>query len=148
MSFETSQRTTGSTTQSSSVRKRGGNERRRRLQSDFDLFLPAKNALVFQQYELHDLVLIDHVHGDVARLRLGPQQRGSKHDGHTLGGHAVRFPVFDHPGEDKMWKSPSSTILNSYFIYSFQTWVVTLGIELIWVKIKSLDTVSVAYWRS
>lgn len=67
----------------------------------FFRILPAENALVLQQYELHDLVLIDHVHGDVARLRLGPQQRGSEDDGHALGGHAVGLPVFDHPAGDR-----------------------------------------------
>lgn len=88
-----------------SGKKEGGNERsgRQRLNSIFLFFriLPAENALVLQQYELHNLVLIDHVHGDVARLCLGPQQRGSEDDGHALGGHAVGLPVFDHPAGDR-----------------------------------------------
>lgn len=63
------------------------------------LRLPAENALVLQQNELHDLVLVHHVDRNVARLRLGPQQRGSEDDGHTLGGHPVGLAVFDHTGD-------------------------------------------------
>lgn len=59
--------------------------------------LPAEDALVLVQYELHDLVLVDHVHRHVEGLGFGPQQRGAEHDGHALGGHAVFLPVVDHP---------------------------------------------------
>lgn len=62
------------------------------------LFLPAEDVLVLVQYELHDLVLVDHVDRHVEGLGLGPQQRGAEHDGHALGGHAVLLPVVDHPG--------------------------------------------------
>lgn len=61
------------------------------------LSLPAEDALVLMQYELHDLVLVDHVDRHVEGLGLGPQQRGAEHDGHALGGHAVFLPVVDHP---------------------------------------------------
>lgn len=60
--------------------------------------LPAEDAFVLEQYELHYLVLVDHVDRDVARLGLGPQQRGSEHDGHALGGHTVFLTVVDHSG--------------------------------------------------
>lgn len=60
--------------------------------------LSTKNAFIFKQYQLHDLVLVDHVDRDVARLGLGPQQGWSEHDGHALGGHAVGLSVFNHPG--------------------------------------------------
>lgn len=59
--------------------------------------LPAEDALVLLQNELHDLVLVDHVDGHVEGLGFRPQQRGAKHDGHALGGHAVLLPVVDHP---------------------------------------------------
>lgn len=46
--------------------------------------------------ELHDLVLEDHVHGDVGLL-LWSQQRWTEHDGHTLDRHAVQLTMFNHP---------------------------------------------------
>lgn len=46
--------------------------------------------------QLHDLVLEDHVHGDV-ELFLWSQQRWAKHDGHTLDRHAVLLTMFNHP---------------------------------------------------
>lgn len=49
------------------------------------------------QNELHNLVLVDHVHSHVDSLGFRPQQRGAEHDGHALGGHAVLLPVVDHP---------------------------------------------------
>lgn len=61
--------------------------------------LPAKNALVLKQYELHNLVLVHHVDCDVSCLHLRPQQCGSKYDGHALSGHTICFPMFDHPVE-------------------------------------------------
>lgn len=61
------------------------------------LLLPAEDALVLQQYELHNLVLVHHVDRYVARFRLGPQQGGPEHDGHALGGHAVGLPMVNHP---------------------------------------------------
>lgn len=64
-------------------------------------FLPAENVLVLQQYQLHYLVLVDHVDRHVPHLRLRPQQRGPKHDGHALGVHAVLLAVVDHPGEGR-----------------------------------------------
>lgn len=60
--------------------------------------LPAKDAVVLEQDELHYLVLVDHVDRNVARLRLGPQQRGTEHDGHALGSHAVGLAMVNHPG--------------------------------------------------
>ena len=69
--------------------------------------LPPEDALVLEQDELHDLVLVHHVHRDVARLRLGPQQRGPEHDGHARGGHAVGLAVVNHPkgggGSNTRW---------------------------------------------
>lgn len=62
------------------------------------LLLPAEDVLVLQQYELHYLVLVDHVDRHVPGLGFGPQQRGAEHDGHALGGHAVFLSVVDHPG--------------------------------------------------
>lgn len=59
--------------------------------------LPLKNALVLDENKLHYLVLVHHVDCNVARLGLRPQQRGSKHDGHALGGHAVGLAVVNHP---------------------------------------------------
>lgn len=64
--------------------------------------LPAKNVLVLQQYQLHDLVLVHHVDRHVPGLCFRPQQRGAEHDGHTLRGHTVLFTVVDHPaGEEE-----------------------------------------------
>lgn len=63
--------------------------------------LPAKNTLVLEQRELHNLVLVHHVDRDVPRLSLRSQQRGSKNDGQALSGHTIGFPVFSHPGEVK-----------------------------------------------
>lgn len=69
-------------------------------------FLPAENVLVLQQYELHYLVLVDHVDRHVPYLRLRPQQRGPEHDGHALGVHAVLLAVLDHPaGERRIRRS-------------------------------------------
>lgn len=76
----------------------GGGEKRRGYFSDW-LPLPAEDALVLEQNELHDLVLVHHVDRYVSRLSLGPQQRGSKHDGHALSGHTIGLPMFNHPGE-------------------------------------------------
>lgn len=56
-----------------------------------------EDALVFIQDELHYLVLEDHEHGDVGRLRLWPQQSWPKDDGHILHRHAIVIPVMDHP---------------------------------------------------
>lgn len=63
--------------------------------------LPAENVLVLQQYELHYLVLVDHVDCHVPHLRLRPQQRGPEHDGHALGVHAVLLAVVDHTGGER-----------------------------------------------
>lgn len=63
--------------------------------------LPAENVLVLQQYELHYLVLVDHVDRHVPHLRLRPQQRGPEHDGHALGVHAVLLAVVDHPDGER-----------------------------------------------
>ena len=57
-----------------------------------------EDPLVLQQNELHYLVLVHHVDRHVARLRLWPQEGGSEHDGHALGGHAVGLAVLNHPG--------------------------------------------------
>lgn len=71
--------------------------------------LPAENVLVLQQYELHYLVLVDHVDRHVPHLRLWPQQRGPKHDGHALGVHAVLLAVVDHPGGEARDRTVSSS---------------------------------------
>lgn len=60
--------------------------------------LPPEDAFVLEQYELHYLVLVHHVDGDVARFGLRPEQRGAEHDGHALSGHAVGLSVVNHPG--------------------------------------------------
>lgn len=63
-------------------------------------FLPlAEDALKLFENELHDLALKDHVDGHVGRFRLRAQQCGSKHNGHALEGHPVRFLVVNHPIE-------------------------------------------------
>lgn len=56
-----------------------------------------EDALVLVEDQLHDLVLEDHEHGDVGRLGLGSEQRGSEHDGHVLDRHTVVVSVVDHP---------------------------------------------------
>lgn len=63
--------------------------------------LPAEDAFILQQYELHNLVLVDHMDRNVARLGLGSEQSGSKYNGHTLSGHAVGISVVNHPGGEK-----------------------------------------------
>lgn len=71
--------------------------------------LPAENVLVLQQYELHYLVLVDHVDRHVPHLRLRPQQRGPEHDGHALGVHAVLLAVVDHPSGGARDRTVSSS---------------------------------------
>ena len=84
-----------------SQRKEGKKEKKPASSSEWGP-LPAEDAFVLEQYELHYLVLVDHVDRDVACLGLGPQQRGSEHDGYALGGHAVGLSVFNHPeGREK-----------------------------------------------
>lgn len=80
-------------------------------------FLPAENVLVLQQYELHYLVLVDHVHRHVPHLRLRPQQRGPEHDGHALGVHAVLLAVVDHPAGERRtrWSVPPTEMFELRF---------------------------------
>lgn len=56
-----------------------------------------EDALVFVQDELHDLVLEDHVHGDVGRLHLWAKQGRAKDDRHVLHSHAIVIPIMDDP---------------------------------------------------
>lgn len=51
--------------------------------------------------ELHNLVLEDHVHCDVAGLLLGPEQGGAEHYGRALDRHAVQIPMFNHSAGQK-----------------------------------------------
>lgn len=53
--------------------------------------------LVFPEDEFHDLILIDHVHGQVVGFRLRPEQRGAEHDRHVLGRHTIVVAAFDEP---------------------------------------------------
>ena len=39
--------------------------------------------------------------GDVARLRLGPEQRGTEHDGQALDRHPVHLAVLRDPGGEE-----------------------------------------------
>ena len=61
----------------------------------------AEDGLIFVEDELHNLVLEHHVHGDVGRLHLRPQQGGPEHDGHVLHRHPVVVSVFDDPEEGR-----------------------------------------------
>lgn len=56
-----------------------------------------EDTAVFIQDELHNLVLEDHVHGDVRRLRLRPKKRWAKHNGNILYGHAIVFSILNYP---------------------------------------------------
>lgn len=56
-----------------------------------------EEALALVQDELHDLVLKDHVHGDVGRLRLWPKESRAEYDCHILHSHAIVLPVLNHP---------------------------------------------------
>lgn len=56
-----------------------------------------EDTLVLVQDQLHNLVLEDHEHGDVGRLCLGSEQRGSKDDGHVLNRHPIVVAVANHP---------------------------------------------------
>lgn len=55
--------------------------------------------------ELHNLVLKDHVHGDVGLL-LRSQQRWAEHDGHTLDRHAVLLTMVNY---SERWVNGFST---------------------------------------
>lgn len=50
------------------------------------------------EHELHNLVLEDHVHGDVGLL-LWPQQCWAEHNGRALDRHAVHLTMLNHPVE-------------------------------------------------
>lgn len=56
-----------------------------------------EEALALVQDELHDLVLKDHVHGDVGRFRLWPKESRAEYDCHILHSHAIVLPVLNHP---------------------------------------------------
>lgn len=56
-----------------------------------------EDIIIFLQYELHDLVLEDHVHGDVGELRLRSKQRWSEHDRHVLYSHTIVLAAFNDP---------------------------------------------------
>lgn len=86
----------------SSVKNKNRREKKKKRQKGLEPLwrLPAKDAFKLQQYELYYLVLVDHVDRYVARLRFGPEERGSENDGHALGGHAVGFAVVDHPARE------------------------------------------------
>lgn len=56
-----------------------------------------EDIIIFLQYELHNLVLEDHVHGDVGKLRLRSKQRRTEHDRHILYGHTIVLAVFNDP---------------------------------------------------
>lgn len=56
-----------------------------------------EEALALVQDELHDLVLKDHVHGDVGRLCLWPKESRAEYDCHILHSHAIVLPVLNHP---------------------------------------------------
>lgn len=60
-----------------------------------------EDTLVFVQDELHYLVLKDHVHGDVGRLRLRPKQSRAEYDCHILHGHAIVLPELDDSARDR-----------------------------------------------
>lgn len=68
-----------------------------------------EDALVLVEDELDDLVLEDHEHGDVGRLRLWPEQRGAEDDGHVLHSHAIVVAVVNQPvGEREEHVRPST----------------------------------------
>lgn len=56
-----------------------------------------EEAIVFVQDELYNLILEDHVHSDILRLHLGPEQSRTKDNGHVLHGHAIVVPVLNDP---------------------------------------------------
>lgn len=60
-----------------------------------------EDALVLVEDELDDLVLEDHEHGDVGRLRLRPEQRGAEDDGHVLHSHAIVVAVVNQPVRER-----------------------------------------------
>lgn len=64
-----------------------------------------EDGLELVEHELHYLALENHVDRHVGWLRLGAEQRGSKHDGDTLNRHPVEVLVLDHPGERERWNS-------------------------------------------
>lgn len=77
----------------------------------------AKQTVVFIQDELHDLVLEDHVHGDVRCLRLRPKQRWAEHDGDVLHSHPVALTVLNYPDiQRKNYKSPISPTTKIYLL--------------------------------
>lgn len=56
-----------------------------------------EEAIVFIQDELYNLILEDHVHRDVLRLHLRPEQRRAEDDCHVLHSHAIVIPVLNDP---------------------------------------------------
>lgn len=68
-----------------------------------------EDALVLVEDELDNLVLEDHEHGDVGRLRLRPEQRGAEDDGHVLHGHTVVVAVVNHPVREREERVTPST---------------------------------------
>lgn len=56
-----------------------------------------EDIIIFLQYEFHNLVLEDHVHGDVGELCLRSKQRWTKHDRHVLYRHTIVLAVFNDP---------------------------------------------------
>lgn len=67
-----------------------------------------EDALVLVEDQLHDLVLEDHEHGDVGRLRLGFEQRGAEDDGHVLHRHTIVVAVVNHPVRERGGASDAS----------------------------------------
>lgn len=64
--------------------------------------LPAKYAVIFQEDQFYNLVLVDHMDGHVAGLGLRSQQCRSEHNGYALSCHPVLLSVFYHSkGKDR-----------------------------------------------
>lgn len=56
-----------------------------------------EEAIVFIQDELYDLILEDHVHSDVLRLHLRPEESRTKYNCHILHSHSIVIPVLNDP---------------------------------------------------
>lgn len=56
-----------------------------------------EEAFVFIQDELYNLILEDHVHSDVLRLRLRSEESRTKYDCHVLHSHSIVIPVLNDP---------------------------------------------------
>lgn len=76
-----------------------------------------EEAIIIIQDELYNLILEDHVHSDVLRLHLRPEQSRTKYNSHVLPSHAIVIPILNDPViEDKKKRSSLFHSVETMFI--------------------------------